>query len=224
MRPVRKRDANGTTDNAATDRMPSLGQRWSKPAPRIDVKFPILGFLMESEMSGYGLRRTFAESVGFFYRASDGSLYPALKKLARDGMVTVRVERQGRRVRKVYAITPGGRRWFVRMLGEASPPVSIEDEAMVKLYFAHHRPAVALEHLERMRRRDAQSAAELERIERELEQTDINPFRRMMVEIGRRITAFKAEMLADMETRLMANETLKRPAPGAAKSRRESAG
>jgi hypothetical protein len=46
----------------------------------------------------------------------------------------------------------------------------------------------------------------------------------MMVEIGRRITAFKAEMLADMEARLMASENLKRPAPGAAKSRREFAG
>ena len=46
----------------------------------------------------------------------------------------------------------------------------------------------------------------------------------MMVEIGRRITAFKAEMLADMEARLVANENLKRPVPGAAKSRRESGG
>ena len=42
---MRKRDANGTTDNAATDRMPSLGQRWSKPAPRIDVN-SAPGFLM----------------------------------------------------------------------------------------------------------------------------------------------------------------------------------
>jgi hypothetical protein len=87
-----------------------------------------------------------------------------------------------------------------------------------------HRPAVALEHLERMRRRDARSAAELERVERELEQTNINPFRRMMDEFGRRITAFKAEMLADVEARLMANENLERPAPGAAKSRCDSAG
>ena len=45
-----------------------------------------------------------------------------------------------------------------------------------------------------------------------------------LVEIGRRITAFKAEMLADMEARLMASENLKRLAPGAAKSHRQSAG
>ena len=129
-------------------------------------------------------------------------------------------------MRKVSAITPGGRKWFVRMLGEASPPVSIEDEAMVKLYFAHHRPAVALEHLERMRRRDAQSAAEpgargtasLNR------RTSTRSERMVMVEIGSRITAFKAEMLADVEVRLMAkSENLKRSAPGAAKSRRQFA-
>src|SRR5262249_45042746 len=70
--------------------------------------------------------------------------------------------------------------------------------------------------------RDAQSAAELERLERELEQTDINPFRRMMVEIGRRITAFKAEMLAELEARLMANQKPEGLARSAAKSRRGS--
>ena len=74
-------------------------------APRIDVKFPILGFLMDSEATGYDLKRRFRNPVVFFYRVSDGSLYPALKKLARDGLVTQRVERHGRRSRKVYAIT-----------------------------------------------------------------------------------------------------------------------
>ena len=72
-------------------------------APRIDVKFPILGFLMDSEATGYDLKRRFRNPVGFFYRVSDGSLYPALKKLARDGLVTQRVERRGRRSRTVYA-------------------------------------------------------------------------------------------------------------------------
>ena len=47
-------------------------------ALRIDIKFPVLGFLMDAEMTGYDLKRRFQESVGFFYRVSDGSLYPAL--------------------------------------------------------------------------------------------------------------------------------------------------
>src|ERR1700756_3587761 len=73
---------------------------------RIDIKFPVLGFLMDAQLTGYDLKRRFQESVGFFYRVSDGSLYPALKKLARDKLVTMRTERNGKRARKVYAITP----------------------------------------------------------------------------------------------------------------------
>ena len=78
-------------------------------ALKIDIKFPVLGFLMEAELTGYDLKRRFQESVGFFYRVSDGSLYPALKKLARDRLVTMHTERNGKRTRKVYAITPLGR-------------------------------------------------------------------------------------------------------------------
>src|SRR5579862_10048024 len=82
---------------------------FDKTPPRMDVKFPILGFLMESEATGYDLKQRFQDPVGFFYRVSDGSIYPALKKLARDGLVKLRTERRGRRARKVYAITPRGR-------------------------------------------------------------------------------------------------------------------
>ena len=59
---------------------------FEKTPPRMDVKFPILGFLMEAEATGYDLKQRFQDPVGFFYRVSDGSIYPALKKLARDGL------------------------------------------------------------------------------------------------------------------------------------------
>ena len=81
-------------------------------ALKIDIKFPVLGFLMDAELTGYDLKRRFQESVGFFYRVSDGSLYPALKKLAHDKLVTMRTERTGKRARKVYAITALGRETF----------------------------------------------------------------------------------------------------------------
>lgn len=117
-----------------------------EPAPRIDVKFPILGFLMDSEMTGYDLKRRFRDPVGFFYRVSDGSLYPALKKLARDGLVRMRTERQGRRTRKVYSITAKGRERFLTMLEEPAAPLFVYDEAQVKIYFAHHAPNCARAH------------------------------------------------------------------------------
>src|ERR1700689_229882 len=117
---------------------------------RIDIKFPVLGFLMDAELTGYDLKRRFQESVGFFYRVSDGSLYPALKKLARDKLVTMRTERNGKRARKIYAITPLGRELFLKMLAEPSPPVFVHDEAQVKIYFGHHNPRSAMAHMQRM--------------------------------------------------------------------------
>src|ERR1700678_1231478 len=78
---------------------------FDKTPPRMDVKFPILGFLMEAEATGYDLKQRFQDPVGFFYRVSDGSIYPALKKLAHDGLVKLRTERRRRRA---SGHTPGG--------------------------------------------------------------------------------------------------------------------
>jgi DNA-binding PadR family transcriptional regulator len=143
---------------------------FEKTPPRMDVKFPILGFLMEAEATGYDLKQRFQDPVGFFYRVSDGSIYPALKKLARDGLVKLRTERRGRRARKIYSITPRGRAHFMRMLREPAQPVFVFDESQVKMYFADRQPEIALEHMERSRRDDeartailAQMVAEMRR-------------------------------------------------------------
>lgn len=43
------------------------------------------------------------------YRLSAGTLYPLLHKMTRDGYLTAREAREGRTVRKLYAITDKGR-------------------------------------------------------------------------------------------------------------------
>jgi DNA-binding PadR family transcriptional regulator len=168
----------------------------------MDVKFPILGFLMESEMTGYDLKRKFQDPVGYFYRASDGSLYPALKKLAHEGLVTMRMERQGRRTRKVYAITPRGRERFLAMLREPAQPLYIFDEAQVKVYFARHDPASGLAHLARMHREDSESARMLTLLASEMDRNGDDRFRHVVVEMGRAVTAAKAQLLAEVLERL----------------------
>jgi len=175
---------------------------WPKKPPRIDIKFPILGFLMESTMTGYDIKRRFRDPIGFFYRASDGSLYPALKKLDRDGMVTMRAERRGRRARKVYAITPKGREHFLRTLREPAQPIFVYDEAQVKIYFAHHDPEVALQHIERERRFAGAWGSFLERLLEDMRSHGASPFRTSMVEIGRGIAALKADLLGQLMGRL----------------------
>jgi DNA-binding PadR family transcriptional regulator len=169
---------------------------------RIDIKFPVLGFLMDAELTGYDLKRRFQESVGFFYRVSDGSLYPALKKLARDKLVTMRTERNGKRARKVYAITSRGRELFLKMLAEPSPPVFVHDEAQVKIYFGHHNPGAAMSHMQRIREFDQMWAQHLAEMVREMKSRGENPFRKVLVKIGQQLTAFKAQMMAKLEVEM----------------------
>jgi len=160
------------------------------------VKFPILGFLMDSEATGYDLKRRFRNPVGFFYRVSDGSLYPALKKLARDGLVTQRVERRGRRSRKVYAITQAGRARFLKTLREPAQPVFVFDEAQVKIYFAHHDPQSALTHMAQVHEEDLQRAEMLRWLAHEMERHGESVFRKALIEIGYAVTHAKAEVFA----------------------------
>jgi DNA-binding PadR family transcriptional regulator len=166
---------------------------------RIDIKFPLLGFLMDGEMTGYDLKRRFEDSVGFFYRVSDGSLYPGLKKLARDKLVTMRTERRGKRARKIYAITPLGRELFLKMLAEPSPPLFVHDEAQVKIYFGHHNPDAAMAHLRRMQQFDRLRSDQLGDLIDQMKIRGESPFHKVLVEIGRQLSVFKAEMFVKLE-------------------------
>jgi DNA-binding PadR family transcriptional regulator len=169
---------------------------------RIDIKFPMLGFLMDAELTGYDLKRRFQESVGFFYRVSDGSLYPALKKLARDKLVTMRTERHGKRARKVYSITPLGREHFLKMLAEPSPPVFVHDEAQVKIYFGHHNPQSAVEHMQRMETFNVVLAEHLSRLVGEMETRGEDPFRKVLLKFGHRMTAYTVQLIKKLEAEM----------------------
>lgn len=191
---------------------------------RTDVKFPILGFLMESAMTGYDLKRRFQDPVGFFYRVSDGSLYPALKKLAHDGLVTMRAESNGRRTRKVYAITPKGRERFLLLLREPAAPLYVYDEAQVKIYFGNYDPQAALAHMKRMRQFDIVSAAELRQLALEMQGSPENRYRRIVVELGRVITEAKAALMARLETSLARELASPRRMRTGGKTRKAAAG
>ncbi|HEV2171295.1 MAG TPA: PadR family transcriptional regulator, partial [Candidatus Binatus sp.] len=196
---------------------------FEKTPPRMDVKFPILGFLMEAEATGYDLKQRFQDPVGFFYRVSDGSIYPALKKLAHDGLVTLRSERRGRRARKVYAITPRGRAHFMQMLREPAQPVFVFDESQVKMYFADGQPEIALEHIERSRRDDEVRAALLARMVTEMRRAGASLMRRLVLELGCEITAAKARVLARLSSQLKREIQVRRRAGARPRSARIAA-
>jgi DNA-binding PadR family transcriptional regulator len=194
-----------------TPTFPNVTEREYTAPLRIDIKFPMLGFLMDAELTGYDLKRRFQESVGFFYRVSDGSLYPALKKLARDKLVTMRTERHGKRARKVYAITPLGREHFLKMLAKPSPPVFVHDEAQVKIYFGHHDPRSAMAHMQRMESFNVLMTEHLSRLVGEMESRGEDPFRKVLLKFGHRMTAFTVHLIKKLQAEAARELTLLSP-------------
>jgi DNA-binding PadR family transcriptional regulator len=106
----------------------------------MDVKTIILGFLNEREMSGYDIKQAFSNSIGFFYDASFGAIYPALRKLEEDGYVTKQeVIQSGKPNKIMYSITDKGREMFhEEMMTPILQPV-LRSDMLVKFFFAGKR-------------------------------------------------------------------------------------
>src|SRR5690606_8879791 len=86
----------------------------------MNVRTICLAILHEGEASGYEIRKLLVEGeYAYFIEASFGSIYPALAKLAADGLVTSHVQQQkGKPAKKIYAITEAGRQEFINSLFE----------------------------------------------------------------------------------------------------------
>lgn len=73
---------------------------------RGDFKMIVLTVLQERPMHGYEISTFIEEQSQGFYRPSPGAIYPALRTLLNKGYVRIKSEER----RKIYQITPAGRR------------------------------------------------------------------------------------------------------------------
>lgn len=107
----------------------------------MDIKTLCLGVLTQGEASGYDIKKHFECVFSHFYVAGFGSIYPALTELAREGLVNCREEPQPNRPdRKVYSLTPAGRKAFLQALEATPPRHRIRSEFFVLLHFGHLLP------------------------------------------------------------------------------------
>ena len=102
----------------------------------MDVQSIILGFLMQQSMTGYDLKKAFSMSFSFFSGLSYGSIYPALKKMEKLGLISMKVEIQdGAPNRKIYTITEAGRKSFLESLQTPLVPERHKSSFLMKLFF-----------------------------------------------------------------------------------------
>src|SRR5215218_8995672 len=90
------------------------------------MKHAILGFLIDEPMHGYALKRALSPALPRERRINDGVLYPLLRRMEGDGLISGRVERRdGAPDRRVFHPTEAGRRAFEEWL---SSPIEEGDE------------------------------------------------------------------------------------------------
>ena len=105
----------------------------------MDVKSMLLGFLMRGSMTGYELKKVFSISFSFFSGLSYGSIYPALKKMEQEGLMTMQLQIQdGAPNRKIYTITDAGKKAFIEALRAPFSFERTKSSFLTKLFFFHH--------------------------------------------------------------------------------------
>ena len=150
----------------------------------------LLGVLAIEPMSGYDLGLTIRGSVGHFWNESYGQIYPNLKKLAKDGFVCCKTERQkGKPDRRIYSITVKGRDRLTKWLAVPPQPEIPRNELLLKLFFGGQvSTQILIGYVERMAKEHRALLELLERAERE--EIDKNqhypdaPFWRMAAHFG----------------------------------------
>ncbi|QGP48747.1 transcriptional regulator, Acidobacterial, PadR-family [Piscirickettsia salmonis] len=119
-------------------------------------RYAILGVLSHrGELSGYDIKQFLLERACYFWAESESQIYPSLKRLMAEELVTCREDAHGARARKLYKITESGLIALQAWLKAPSIKYQIRDELILKLFFGCHvEPAIMIEHLQAARRRE----------------------------------------------------------------------
>lgn len=104
------------------------------------LEYIILGFLMRHEASGYDLKQWISCSTAYFYDASFGSIYPALKRLEQKDMITCHEVIDGSKYKKIYQINESGKIAFIKWLEEPIIFKKSRHDHLVKIFFYNMLP------------------------------------------------------------------------------------
>lgn len=105
------------------------------------LEFIILGIVLEKDITGYDIKKNIENGIGVFYKASFGSLYPALKKLANKGDLTIFEKPYGKRKKIFYHITDEGKNKFSNWLSSPIDLFEGTNTYLAKVYFFDQLPA-----------------------------------------------------------------------------------
>jgi DNA-binding PadR family transcriptional regulator len=157
------------------------------------LKYAVLGFLIDQPMHGYELKRALSPALPRERRVNDGVLYPLLKRMESDGLISGHVERgAGAPDRRVFHPTEHGRRAFREWLqGEAEERDEVTYDFMVGhpfltkcLFFHDLGPARAGQKLGDQLESSEAKLVEFDRIRKGMVERGVDPYRIAVLDLG----------------------------------------
>jgi DNA-binding PadR family transcriptional regulator len=135
--------------------------------------YVILGILaIHDDQSGYEIRKTIQQTVGFFWGESYGQIYPTLKRLASESLIVLSKPRPvkstsgTRPKRQEYSITPAGRVCLQQWLAVPYRDDPPRDEFLLKLFFGvEAAPGVTIAHIRKFQEKNRTMLATLLQLE-----------------------------------------------------------
>ena len=103
------------------------------------TKYAILGMLSFGPKSGYEIKKGMRNSTAFFWSESDGQIYPILKKLAADNLITCSEQHKaGKHYKKIYTLMEDGVSELKDWLLQEPTTFNIRNEFLLQLFFGHN--------------------------------------------------------------------------------------
>jgi PadR family transcriptional regulator AphA len=100
------------------------------------TRYALLGMLNFQAMSGYDLKKAIDRSISFFWSENYGHIYPVLKDMEEEKLVTKQVEQtRGKPAKNVYSITDKGRQLLSKWVAGPARKKVFRLEILLKLFF-----------------------------------------------------------------------------------------
>jgi DNA-binding PadR family transcriptional regulator len=102
----------------------------------VSLRHALLGVLKDTPLTGYDLVRHFQGTVGYLWSAPQSQIYPELRRMEAEGLISAQVAPRGQRAQKrIYSVTPAGMDELRRWATDFMPLPAQRDPVMLKAAF-----------------------------------------------------------------------------------------
>lgn len=127
----------------------------AKPTNKTKTRYALLGILSTGAASGYDIKKMMEQSTDHFWREGDGSIYPILKLLLEEGMVTCEIgNKNSDKPKKIYTITSDGEQELQDWLKDEPVVYQHRLELLLKIFFGWNvDTSITIQHIEKFRQK-----------------------------------------------------------------------